>query len=64
MTTQTRGLIGSEARILPENVRGTCPMCARRVVSNVYWRGGYVIVWECEGALAEKPVCDYERVVG
>ena len=43
--------------------RGTCPYCGQPVVSNTYYRGGYIIVNECWASLGETPACTFRRVL-
>lgn len=49
----------------PEWVRGACPRCGEDLVSNCYYVAGrgYLVLWECWGALADEPTCDYRRVL-
>jgi hypothetical protein len=49
----------------PEWVRGVCPKCGAELVSNSYYVSGrgYLVLWECWGALGEDPTCDYRRVL-
>lgn len=46
-------------------VRGTCPECGEPLISNMTYVGGrgYLVVWECWGAMAEQPTCTYRRVL-
>lgn len=49
----------------PEWLRGECPRCGGDLVSICrYVTGrGYLLVWECWGALLEQPTCSYRRTL-
>lgn len=47
----------------PGWIRGTCPVCGGGLLSNLYYvKGrGYLMIWECESSLSERPACNYRR---
>ena len=67
-TRESRPAAAREAEIArpePEWVRGHCPRCGEELVSNCYYVSGrgYLVIWECWGALDPEPRCDYRRVL-
>ena len=50
---------------LEEWIRGVCPQCEGKLVSNVYYVGGkgYICVWECWNSLRAEPTCSYRKVL-
>ena len=51
------------SRPAPEWIRGRCPECGDDLVSNLYYVGSYLLVWECWSSLQEAPTCRFRKVL-